>query len=96
MNPHAIKREEIRRSADRFAKHMTAHSEMRMTAKSVGRYKGSRDADKASSVIESNKNLMLDLVNKVEMFRIVTEKVNQQLVAKKKPPVFKLSTENDR
>ena len=44
--------------------------------------------------IDSNKTLMLDLVNKVEMFRIVTEKVNQQLVAKKKPPVFKLSAVN--
>ena len=39
---------------------------------------------------------MLDLVNKVEMFRIATEKVNMQLVAKKKLPVFKLSDDNDR
>ena len=39
---------------------------------------------------------MLDLVNKVEMFRIVTEKVNMQLVAKKKLPVFKLSNDQDR
>lgn len=45
---------------------------------------------------ENSKNLMLELVNKVEMFRIVTEKVNMQLVAKKKPAVFNLSDESER
>jgi len=37
------------------------------------------------------KDEMLDLVNKVEMFRIATEKINAQLAAHRKPPVFKLA-----
>ena len=42
------------------------------------------------------KNMMLDLVSKVEMFRIVTQKVNTLLVASKKPPVFNLSDINSK
>lgn len=34
---------------------------------------------------------MLDIVNKVEMFRIVTEKINTQLQLQKKPPIFNVS-----
>ena len=37
------------------------------------------------------KDSMLDIVNKVEMFRIVTEKINMQLQSQKKPPIFNLS-----
>lgn len=46
--------------------------------------------------MEENKDHMLDLVNKVEMFRIVTQKVNTQLMAKKKPPVFNLSDDPEK
>lgn len=37
------------------------------------------------------KDSMLDIVNKVEMFRIATEKINTQLQFQKKPPIFNLS-----
>ena len=37
------------------------------------------------------KETMLDIVNKVEMFRIVTEKINKQLQMQKKPPIFNIS-----
>lgn len=50
-----------------------------------------RSKEKLATDEERNKNDMLELVNKVEMFRIVTQKVNNQLIAKKRPPVFNLA-----
>jgi len=42
----------------------------------MNRYKPLKDSERGGNAIDNNKNLMLDLVNKVEMFKIVTEKVN--------------------
>ena len=42
--------------------------------------------------LAEEKDDILDLVNKVQMFRIVTKKINQNLVKKNKNPVFKLAS----
>ena len=41
--------------------------------------------------LQDEKDDMLDLVNKVQMFRIATKKINHNLEVKGKTPVFKLA-----
>ena len=47
-----------------------------------------------ASLMMEEKDDMLDLVNKVQMFRIATKKINHNLEVKGKAPVFKLSSNN--
>ena len=70
------KRDELRRSGDRFTKSVGGPTDIRTTTRSMNRYKPLKDSERGGNAIDNNKNLMLDLVNKVEMFKIVTEKVN--------------------
>lgn len=53
---------------------------------SMGASKGHPDPQ-----LQDEKDDMLDLVNKVQMFRIATKKINHNLEVKGKTPVFKLA-----
>ena len=46
--------------------------------------------------VRDEKEGMLELVNKVQMFRIAIKKINNKLVHKGKTPVFQLAKENQR
>ena len=52
--------------------------------------------NQASQVVEQDKEMqMLDLINRVQMFQIASSRVNQNLLQRKKLPVFNLQfTEN--
>ena len=45
--------------------------------------------------LQEEKDDLLDLVNKVQMFRIAIKKINNKLVVKGKTPVFKLADDKE-
>lgn len=49
------------------------------------------DDDQQASTIEQDREMqMLDLINRVQMFQIASSRVNQNLLQRKKNPVFNL------
>jgi len=45
---------------------------------------------------DDDKDEMLDLVNRVQMFRIAIKKINNKLTISGRTPVFKLADENTK
>ena len=46
--------------------------------------------------LQEEKDDLLDLVNKVQMFRIATKKINNKLIMKGKTPVFQLADDKQQ